>query len=127
VGEWATRGFVGTLDCRLASADPDAGREVWVRPKLPLVAGELTTDIEKFFTVLDIANGVGSRLAFGEWTFMNTDTTVHLYRQPLGEWTGIKARMTVGPQGYGLTGAELFDSSGAVGRSAQTLLIRSVG
>ncbi|WP_231373802.1 thioesterase family protein [Nocardia sp. 348MFTsu5.1] len=127
VGEWATKGFVGTLDCRIASSDPEVGREVWVRPNFPLVAGEQTTDIEKFFTVLDIANGIGSTLAFSEWTFMNTDTTVHLHRQPVGEWTGIKARMTVGPQGYGLTGAELFDGSGAVGRSAQTLLIRSVG
>ncbi|HEY9313341.1 thioesterase family protein [Williamsia sp.] len=127
VGDWATKGFAGTLDCRIASADPEGGRQVWVRPTLPLVAGETTTDIEKFFTVLDVANGVGSPLAFCEWTFMNTDTTVHLYRQPVGEWTGIHAEMAVGPQGYGLTGAELYDGAGAVGRSAQTVLIRSLG
>jgi hypothetical protein len=123
-GDWGTKGFVGTLEARMVPDDGGDGRRVWVRPLLPLVAGEETTDIEKFFTVLDVANGVGSRLEFGKWSFMNTDTTVHLYRQPVGDWTGIDARMAVGPGGYGMTGAELFDESGAVARSAQTLLIR---
>jgi hypothetical protein len=58
---------------------------------------------------------------------MNTDTTVHLYRQPVGDWTGIDARMVVGGGGYGMTGADLFDATGPVGRSAQTLLIRPLG
>lgn len=125
-GDWGTKGFVGTLESRMLPDDGRGGRQVWVRPLLPLVAGEQTSDAEKFFTVLDVANGVGSRLEFGRWSFMNTDTTVHLYRQPVGSWTGIDARMAVGADGYGMTGAELFDASGAVGRSAQTLLIRSL-
>ena len=126
-GDWGTKGFVGTLESRIVPTDPQRGRRVWVRPLLPLVAGEEISDVEKFFTVLDVANGVGSRLAFGKWSFMNTDTTVHLYRQPVGDWTGIDARMVVGRGGYGMTGADLFDANGPVGRSAQTLLIRPLG
>lgn len=126
-GDWGTRGFVGTLESRMMPDTGRDGRQVWVRPLLPLVAGEAVSDAEKFFTVLDVANGVGSRLDFGKWTFMNTDTTVHLYRQPVGDWTGIDARMAVGPGGYGMTGADLFDASGPVARSAQTLLIRKLG
>lgn len=123
-GDWGTKGFVGTLESRIVPENGQDGRRVWVRPLLPLVAGEQISDVEKFFTVLDVANGVGSRLEFGKWSFMNTDTTVHLYRQPVGNWTGIDARMAVGSGGYGLTGAELFDATGPVGRSAQTLLVR---
>lgn len=123
-GDWGTKGFVGTLESRIVPETGQDGRRVWVRPLLPLVAGEQTSDTEKFFTVLDVANGVGSRLEFGTWSFMNTDTTVHLYRHPVGEWTGINARMVTGPRGYGMTGADLFDESGPVGRSAQTLMLR---
>jgi hypothetical protein len=126
-GDWGTKGFVGTLESRIVPTDQEQGRRVWVRPLLPLVAGEQISDVEKFFTVLDVANGVGSRLEFGKWSFMNTDTTVHLYRQPVGGWTGIDARMVVGGGGYGMTGADLFDATGPVGRSAQTLLIRPLG
>ncbi|CAM3049248.1 thioesterase superfamily protein [Williamsia muralis] len=124
--DWGSVGFVGTLEHRLIDRAAHGPSRAWVRPTLPLVAGEETTDLEKFFTVLDVANGVGSRLAIGDWTFMNTDTTVHLHRAPVGDWTGISAEMAVGPNGYGATFADLYDTAGPVGRSAQTVLIRPV-
>jgi hypothetical protein len=125
--ELGSKGFVGTLEHRAVGPSSGGRNRGWFRPLLPLVAGEETTDIEKFFTVLDIANGVGTRLPFGEWSFMNTDTTVHLYRAPIGEWVGIEAEMGSGPNGYGATVANLFDARGPVARSAQTVLIRRLG
>jgi hypothetical protein len=55
--------------------------------------------------------------------FMNTDTTVHLHRLPSGADFGLRARASIGPDGIGVTTAELFDRQGFVGTSAQTLLI----
>jgi hypothetical protein len=76
--------------------------------------------------VLDVANGVGSRLSIGDWTFKNPDTTVQLHREPVGNWTGICAEMAVGLNGYGATYADLHDAARPVGRSARTGLIRPV-
>jgi hypothetical protein len=122
--EVGSRGFVGTLEYRAMTASARGWNRAWIRPTLPLVAGEQPTDLEKFFTVLDVANGFGTRLPFGTWTFMNTDTTVHLFREPVGDWTGIEAEMGIGPSGYGATVTDLFDARGPVARAAQTVLVR---
>jgi len=74
--------------------------------------------------VVDSANGIGSPLDVREWTFLNTDLSVHLYREPVGAWTGVAASTDVGPDGVGLCSAVLHDELGPVGRSAQILLVR---
>ena len=54
---------------------------------------------------------------------MNTDTTAHLVGQPTTSWLGIDADMASGRHGYGATFADLYDVSGFLGRSAQTVLL----
>ncbi|GAB03752.1 hypothetical protein M2359_002705 [Gordonia amarae] len=121
--DWGSIGFLATVvSANLPSAN-GATDAYWIRPSLPLVAGEQTTDIESIFTVLDIANGVGTTLQPFEWSWMNTDTTVHLTHEPTGPWIGIDAEMTRGDAGYGATFADLFDVNGYLGRSAQTVLL----
>jgi len=51
-------------------------------------------------------------------TFVNADLTIALHRLPVGEWTCLDAATTVG-----LTRARLWDTTGLVGRSLQTLLL----
>ena len=46
---------------------------------------------------------------------MNTDLVVHVHRVPEGEWIGIRAETSYGPDGIGTTFGTLFDESGAVG------------
>ena len=55
---------------------------------------------------------------------MNTDAVVHLHRLPTGENFALRARASIGPDGVGVTTAEVFDEAGFVGTSAQTLLVR---
>jgi hypothetical protein len=103
----------------------DAGAAVvWMRPLIHLVDHEDMTDLQRLAMVVDSANGVGATLNPEEFLFMNTDTTVHLHRAPVGSDFALRARGSIGPDGIGSTTAELFDTQGFIGTSAQTLLVQ---
>lgn len=55
--------------------------------------------------------------------FPNTDLTVHMVREPLGEWIGMSGEPIWQNDGIGLTTAELRDTQGPIGRSAQSLIL----
>lgn len=121
--DWGTIGFIGSIESATITGRNGDTPAVWVRPAIPLVGGEETSDLESMFTVIDIANGLGTRLRTDQWTWMNTDTTVHLTRTPSGPWVGIDADMVQGPEGFGATFGDLYDHQGFIGRSAQTVLL----
>ncbi|SIR89220.1 thioesterase family protein [Williamsia sterculiae] len=126
VGEgvsWGDTGFVGTVRFGQLPTGIGATAATWLQPTVDLVAGERASPLQRFFTVVDVANGLGTTLQPDEWSWMNTDTTVHLVRPPRGDWFGIDSRMAVGPTGVGATFSELFDDQGCVGRGAQTTLL----
>jgi acyl-CoA thioesterase len=56
-------------------------------------------------------------------TFVNGDLTIALHRLPAGEWMCLDAATAGGSDGIGLTRARLWDVTGPVGRSLQTLLL----
>ncbi|MFT3900172.1 MAG: thioesterase family protein [Gordonia sp. (in: high G+C Gram-positive bacteria)] len=124
---WRHMGFIGTVTVAAQPGRLGDSTAVWLRPRLPLVAGEETSDLARAFTVIDVANGLGAGdLDPTRWSWMNTDTTVHLVRQPTGGWVGIDAKMAAGADGYAASFADLYDTSGFVGRSAQTSLLAAV-
>jgi hypothetical protein len=55
---------------------------------------------------------------------MNTDTSVRIHRLPIGKDFALRARGSIGPDGSGVTSAEIFDRDGFVGVCAQTLLVQ---
>ncbi|MBB1044619.1 thioesterase family protein, partial [Dietzia sp. DQ11-44] len=99
---------------------------VWARPTLPLVSGEEMTPAERVMSVADIANGVGAVLEPDEWRFLNTDLVTHLHRRPVGEWIGVTASASIGPDGVGATSGTLYDEVGAIGHTLQALLVERV-
>lgn len=98
--------------------------ESWIRPIADLVAGETMTPLERLFAVADCANGIGSKLDITKFTFVNTDLAVHVFRVPDGEWIGIRAETSYGPDGIGTTIGTLFDEHSAVGAIQQSVLVR---
>ncbi|WP_123023759.1 thioesterase family protein [Mycolicibacterium stellerae] len=119
------RNYVHSLDWRwLTKPLSDGPGESWIKPEVDLVKGESMTQLERLFAVADDANGIGSKLDIGKWMFMNTDLVVHVHRIPEGEWTGIRAETSYGPDGIGTTIGTLFDESGAVGAIQQSVLVR---
>ena len=99
--------------------------ESWINPTVDLVNGESMTQLERLFAVADCANGIGSKLDITKWTFLNTDLAVHVFRIPDGEWIGIRAETSYGPDGIGTTIGTLFDERGAVGAIQQSVLVRA--
>jgi hypothetical protein len=98
--------------------------QVWARPRVSVVEGFEPTPLERLFSVVDSASGVSSRLDIRKWYAINTDLTVHLHREPAGEWIGMDARTTIGPDGVGVATSVVHDSEGPVGTTAQALFVR---
>jgi len=81
------------------------------------------TDLQRLAMVADSVNGVAMALDPEKFVFMNTDTVVHVHRVPAGNDVGLRARGSIGPDGIGVTTAEIFDRQGFIGVAAQTLLV----
>ena len=96
---------------------------VWMRPRVPLVSGEETTPLQRVFITADSGNGVSAALDWRKTIFINTDLTVHLLREPVGEWVCLDAVTHV--DGLGMADSALYDERGRIGRAVQTLLVRS--
>lgn len=112
------------MQCRWDAEDGGA-RVMWIRPVVGLVDDEPTTALQRLTMVVDSANGIGAALRPDKHLFMNTDTVVHLHRLPAGDEFAIRARGSIGPDGIGVTTAELFDHDGFIGTAAQTLLVQA--
>jgi acyl-Coa thioesterase superfamily protein/acyl-CoA thioesterase superfamily protein len=115
VMEW--RALVGAL------GEPGPAT-VWARQTVPLVGDEKPSGMQRLLTVADSGNGVSNRLDPREWLFINSELTVHVYREPEGEWIALDASTAIGPDGFGTAVSVLHDLGGPVGRGAQALLVR---
>ncbi|OBI80604.1 thioesterase family protein [Mycobacterium sp. E740] len=123
--DWeGAKGYLETVSWRRQPDTGESGNVAWMSPLVPLVDSEPTTALQRLAMVVDSANGAGAALDPSRFVFMNTDTAVHLHRLPTGNDFAVRARGSIGPDGIGLTTAELFDRQGFIGTSAQTLLVQ---
>jgi acyl-Coa thioesterase superfamily protein/acyl-CoA thioesterase superfamily protein len=117
-------GYLETVSWRKQTTAPGEPAVVWLSPLVHLVDDEPLTDLQRLAMVVDCANGVGAALDPRQFVFMNTDTSVHLHRAPSGNDFALRARGSIGPDGIGVTTADIFDRQGYIGTSAQTLLVQ---
>lgn len=96
---------------------------VWMRTRIPVIAGEEVSPLQRILIVADSGNGVSATLDWRRFLFINVDLSVHLHRLPAGEWVCLDAVTLPEPDGVGMADTALFDERGALGRAAQTLLI----
>ncbi|MGD2101939.1 MAG: thioesterase family protein [Acidimicrobiia bacterium] len=96
---------------------------VWSRLTMPIVAGTETTPLQRVVSIADFPNGVSRALDFRQWVFMNPDLTIHLSRYPEGEWIALDARSAYGHLGRGVATGTLWDTTGWVGRTTQSLYL----
>jgi Thioesterase-like superfamily len=119
-------GFIDALEWRWLKSrlgEPGPGT-VWTRQRVPLVADEEPSALQRLMLVADSGNGAAAPLDIREWLFLNTELTIHLHRPPTGTWMAVDAQTIVGPSGVGTVSGLLFDEHGHVGRSAQCLTVR---
>jgi hypothetical protein len=96
---------------------------VWMRLTAPIIAGREITPLQRAVATADFGNGISRSLDMGSWVFMNPDLTIHVSRYPDGEWIALSAVSTYGHEGRGLATGTLWDTSGWLGRSTQSLYL----
>lgn len=103
---------------------PEPGpTRAWLKT-VPLFEDETPSPFQRICPVADCGNAFGRLAEPSDITFMNTDLTVLLHRDPQGEWMGTDSACFWEPTGIGLSDSQLFDEHGIVGRAIQTLLLR---
>ncbi|RZQ63684.1 thioesterase family protein [Amycolatopsis suaedae] len=119
-------GYLNAMDWRVVTGGLDhlGATAVWARQRIPLVAGEQPSPLQRLFTVADSGNGASNFLDPREWWFINSELTVHILRPPAGEWIGLDAQTLIGPHGIGTASSVLHDVSGQVAGGAQALMVR---
>lgn len=95
----------------------------WFRPRMALVAGEPWTPLQRVAAAADFGNGISRVLEWGTHLFVNTDLSIHLHREPRGEWIGLDSRTDVDPSGAGQSTSTLRDVHGRIGVAAQSLFV----
>ncbi|WP_043807407.1 thioesterase family protein [Rhodococcus triatomae] len=119
-------GFIDTVDWNwLTPIGAPGTSHAWGRPTPELVQGEPLEPLDRLFLVADTANGVGTKIDPAEWTFLNTDVTVHIFRAPEGDWVGVAAETSYGPDGIAMSSGVLHDDCGPVARVTQTVQVRA--
>jgi hypothetical protein len=114
------------MELRFARGDWGLGPGVaWFRLRRPLVAGEVPTPLQRAVAAADFGNGVSRVLDFASHLFVNTDLTVHLHREPAGEWVALDARTDLDPAGLGQAASVLHDERGRLGVAAQSLFVEA--
>jgi hypothetical protein len=95
----------------------------WFRLRVPLVAGEQPSPLQRLAAAADFGNGISAILHWSAFTFINPDLTIYLDRSPVGEWIGLAARTIIAPGGVASSESVLYDERGRVGRAIQSLLV----
>jgi acyl-coenzyme A thioesterase PaaI-like protein len=95
----------------------------WLRMRVPLVEGENPSPLQRVLVAADSASGISAALSFSKWLYVNSDLTVYLHRSLEGEWVCLEAATRPEPSGVGLAAATIFDRSGPLGRTGQSLFV----
>lgn len=95
----------------------------WSRLRHTLVPDEEPSPLVRVLAVADSGNGLSSELDIRRWHFINPELTVHLHREPVGEWVCLEARTAISQGGVGLATTKLSDLDGPIGVGAQSLLV----
>ncbi|MEJ8859279.1 thioesterase family protein [Variovorax robiniae] len=96
----------------------------WFRTAMPVVQGAPTSPAMRAAAAADFGNGLAWVLPVSRYLFSNADISIHLYREPIGEWIGLRSESQVHGDGGGIVSSHLYDEQGIVGIAVQTLVLR---
>ncbi|MEU3130895.1 thioesterase family protein [Streptomyces sp. NPDC006874] len=123
-------GYVSAMEWRF---EPGKGFDslgpgtAWARQRIPLVEGAQDTPLTRALTLADSSWAVAFELDHHAGLVINTDITLALHRDPVGEWLCLRSDTAASPAGSGLALGQLDDAIGDCGRVLQTLLVTERG
>ncbi|BBH70019.1 hypothetical protein ACTI_67040 [Actinoplanes sp. OR16] len=98
--------------------------DVWTRLRIPLVAGEKTTPIERLMVLADSVNGLSLELPIAQWLSIPPTVNVTVLRPPAHDWMLLRTRTVIGAGGVGLARGQIYDEDGLLAEVAQPLLVQ---
>lgn len=122
-------GYVEAMQWRVSEGDlATAGpTTVWAQPLYPLVDDEPATGTALLALLADAASGVSALADPGELVFINTDLSLHVVREPVGEGIWMRAESFLSDDGVGMTSSVLGDERGSLGTGQQSLFVGRLG
>jgi Acyl-CoA thioesterase C-terminal domain/Acyl-CoA thioesterase N-terminal domain len=116
-------GYMDGVEMRAALGAPFRGgpSAIWIRQTIPLVAGETADPYTLCGMFGDLANGISALAPFTELMAINTDLTLYLSRRPHHDWIGMRSATISQGLGLGMTDSVLYDASGFVARTNQSI------
>lgn len=119
-------GYADLVETRSAKGELFNGPcAIWFRLRHPLLEGEVPSPYQRVAVAADSGNGISAVLDYQQYSFVNSDLSIHLLRRPVGEWIALDARTHLGADGCGMAESALYDTQGLVGRSVQSLAVRA--
>jgi hypothetical protein len=123
-GDWID-GYLSAVEWRFVGGHftKPGPATAWTRLRVSVVPDEEPSPLQRVLSVADSGNGISSELDVTTWYFINPELTVHLHREPVGEWICLDASTAISPGGVGLATSVLSDVQGPVAVGAQSLLV----
>ncbi len=115
-------------ELRRTSEPVDGVHGVWLRLRVPVVAGEPVRPSSRIALPMDLVNLIGADLQRGRATAINPDVSAHVHRPPTGEWIALAGhtRFAHGT-GRGFSMATMSDADGVFGVTSTSQLVQPVG
>jgi Acyl-CoA thioesterase N-terminal domain/Acyl-CoA thioesterase C-terminal domain len=117
--------YIDCLESRALGETTDR-MGAWFRMPVQLVEGEHVTPFQFAASMSDFGNllaGIpGRQEAASDWSFINTDITLNLAREPVSEWICLVAQRPLASNGVGSVQVSQYDLKGQFGSSSHSRL-----
>lgn len=121
-------GFLRALDMQRVTGGLGLGAPActWFRLTVPVVAGEATTPFQRLAALADFTSGTANFLPVDRWSSINADVSIHVLREPVGDWIAVDAVAHVAGDAVGHSHATLYDTSGMVATGSTAQVVEEV-
>ena len=123
-GTWRG-GYLHAVTWELAAgsfADPGPAT-TWTRLRVPLVDDAPTSGVERAAVVADAGSGISAWGDPSSLLFVNTELTMHLTAEPVGQDVWMDSSTSLDPAGIGHAHTVLGDRTGSIGTADATLFV----
>lgn len=117
-----------SVELRRTSSPVAENWGIWMRPRIPVVAGEAIRATSRVTLPMDTVNLIGSRFDVRRASAINADVSAHVTRLPTDEWVLLTGNSWFGHEvGHGISVASMADSTGVFGVTSTSQLLQRIG